>query len=385
MVIGIDGHDLEGNRTGVGRYLFNILEAWEKNNALRNDRAVLFFKSEIPKDLPGQWETRLLTPVFGKRSNALFMHKALPHAARHEKIDVLWCPGYVAPLSWEKPLVLTLHDIVYEARPKLFNWKSPADRFLLKYVSKKVARRASCVLVPSKFTAAEVTRLYGIKPGRIIVTPEAADPSFRAWPNRQDALEVAHRYGITGRFLFFVGSIFTRRRIPECIRAFAALTETFPDRQFLIAGKNLTRPHVNIAKLADTINTKMKRKAVLVVERAEAQDLPALYNAAEALVWLSEYEGFGLPPLEALACGTPVITTDLTALPETVGDCTLLLHDPKDVDAITSAMRRLLQDGALRTRLHACGPLRAAQFSWDRCALQTLDAIRAAGITRFNL
>lgn len=378
MVIGIDAHELEGKRTGVGRYLFNILRVWEQNEALRQNRIVLFFKDAVPEDIPPGFDTRLLRSPFQPSSKALFMHVLLLFAARRERVDVLFCPGYVGPLFWTKPLVLTLHDIVYEAQPKLFNWRGPQDKLLLKFVSKRVAHRAKRILVPSRFTASEVGRLYHIPQERIVITPLAAEPAFRPHPDKTQARAVALRYGATGPYLFFVGSIFSRRHIPECIAAFMKIAQNFPRHQFLIAGANVTRPHIALETLMANANVQIRRRALVWAPYIASTDLPSLYTAAEGTVWISEYEGFGLPPLESMACGTPVITTNRSALAETVGDCAFLVDNPKDPNDIANAMRTLLENPSLRQRLSTCGIQHASQFSWGTCAATTLKTLYEA-------
>lgn len=398
MIIGIDGHDLEGHRTGVGQYLMAILRAWARAGVLAQERIIVFAKDRVPEDLPAGITARRLVKPLGHSSTALFIQALLPRAAKRAGIDVLWCPGYIAPLWLPRrhretatmsvpstdeglpskiPLVLTLHDIIYEARPELFNWRGPQDFFLLKFVSRAAAKRAARILAPSQFTASEVRRLYQVPEQRIAVTPEATDSAFQPISNK-DALAVAARYGIRESYFFFVGSMFTRRRIPECLQAFGAIARDFPRQQFLLAGGNYTRPHMDIHDMVAQLNAAIGRPAIIAVPYAAQEDLPSLMSGAAATIWLSEYEGFGLPPLESLACGTPVITTASASLPETVGDCALFVRDPSNVTMIAEAMRVLLSDAELRNRLSACGPRRAAQFSWDRCAAQTLAVIRQA-------
>ncbi len=149
MIIGIDAHNLEGNRTGVGRYLLNLLKIWVQiSSGSHSDTAtyrsgnsikfVLYFKDEIPGDIPksDRFELKLLKAG----STAKFVHWDLPRAAKKDKIDVLFCPGYVAPIFWRAKLALILHDIIYEAHPDWFNWQSPADKILLRWVSSRAAK-----------------------------------------------------------------------------------------------------------------------------------------------------------------------------------------------------------------------------------------------------
>lgn len=377
MVVGIDAHHLEGNPTGVGRYLFNILNAWEQSGALQEHRVILFFKDETPKSLPHGVEAKLLPQPLGISSTALFTHVLLPYAAAIEGVTVLFCPGYIAPLFTRIPVVLTLHDIVYEAHPEQFFWHSRADRILLKWVSKISARRAARVLAPSQFTASEIERCYDIPKQNIVITPEAADPIFSQPPKDTDHT-IPATYGVEPPYLFFVGSMFSRRHIGECIDAFALLAKDSPNPSFLLAGKNYTQPFVAVDERIRAVNEALGREAIIHIPYIESEHLPALYRHAQATVWLSDYEGFGLPLIESLTCGTPVITSQSSCIPETVGECAILIEDNRNIQEIAQAMRRIFQDEALRDHLSSCGPLRAREFSWDRCASQTLEAIVAA-------
>ncbi len=381
MRIGIDGHDLEGNRTGVGRYLIMILKAWEQAGTLSEHEVTLFFKSEVPDDIPKDIKAVLTQPLLGKDSTAIFTHWLLPKAAKEADIDVLFCPGYVAPMIWRKPFVVTLHDIIYEAHPDLFRYHSPVDALLLRRMSRYSAKRANTVLTPSHFSAGEIMAHYEISPEKIVVTPLAPDPIFS--PQRDTGTEenILARLKISGPFLFSVGTIQTRRHIPECITAFVQATKALPSFQYLIAGSNQTDPYVDIEAAIAAANAKLKREALVYTPYIEGHELAHLYRAAKALVWLSEYEGFGLPPLEAQASGTPVITSKSASLPEAVGECAVFVNNPEDVDEIANAMERIMDDGTLAWKLSECGPKHAANFSWETCAQKTLLALKNAAQT----
>ena len=174
MLIGIDTHNLEGKRTGVGRYLFNLLQIWSTVYRLPTTaKFILYFKDEIPSDIPQSelFECKLLNVG----STAKFIHWDLWRAAKKDKIDILFCPGYIAPIFWRGKLALTLHDIIYEARPDWFNWPSVADRILLKWVSKKSAKKASVIFTPSEFSRQEVIKYYKIPEEKIFVTSLSVD------------------------------------------------------------------------------------------------------------------------------------------------------------------------------------------------------------------
>lgn len=394
MLIGIDAHNLEGKRTGVGRYLLNLLKEWSKTEfkqfyhtsqygkIVKNEssriRFVLYFKDEIPAGLlprlrSGQalFEYKLLKV----KSNTKFTHWDLPRAAKKDKVDILFCPAYVAPLGYKGKIALALHDISYEARPEEFNWPSPADRLLLKWVSRRSAKKASVIFAPSEFSRQEVIKYYGVAPEKIVTTLLAADPAlteqFDSPVHGTEAIAaVKKKYGIKDKFAFYVGSIFTRRHLPEIISAFERLAQE-EDYQLLIGGKDCTKNQA-VDDLAKKLNAKLGREAVLRVDFIDDNELKLLYSACAFFIWLSDYEGFGLPPLEAMAQGVPVITTNGSSLKEAAGEAALLIEDNTDIDEIHRAMHKLTRDSILREDLIARGREQAAKFSWQKCAEKTL-------------
>ena len=374
MLIGIDAHNLEGNRTGVGRYLFNLLQEWSKLSSkfkVQNSKFILYFKDEIPADVPRSalFEMKL----FKVGSTAKFMHWNLWRAAKKDKVDILFCPGYVAPIFWQDKLALTLHDIIYEAHPDWFEFKNPADKILLKWVSKRSAKKASVIFVPSEFSRNEVIKYYKVKSEKITVTYEAGEINAAETIGSQDLIK--GRLNLKKQFAFFVGSIFNRRHMSEIISAFGRLAKERPDLQLLIAGKDRTKPEQHIDKLVSLLNEKLGRQAILRVDFVGDNDLKLLYQACAFFIWLSDYEGFGLPPLEAMALGAPVITSDSTSLKEVAGSAALLIKNNSDVNEIYQAMRRLVEDENLRQELIRHGKEQAAKFSWEKCAEETLNGL----------
>lgn len=374
MIIGIDAHNLEGQRTGAGRYLVNLLQEWSKFNdkgQMTNVKFRLYFKDEIPLDLPKAdfFECKLLKVG----STAKFTHWDLPQQAAKDKVDILFCPAYVAPLWYKGKIALTLHDISYEARPKEFNWPSLADRILLKWVSRQAAQKASVIFAPSEFSRQEIIKHYGLPNEKVITTLLAVDPSLLGNSANNDLAEVKNKYGIKDRFVFYAGSIFTRRHLPEIVAAFERLAKE-SEYQLLLGGKDYTAGKATDA-LVKKINAKLGREAVLRVDFIDNNELKLLYSACAFFIWLSDYEGFGLPPLEAMAQGAPVITTDGSSLKEIVGEAALLIRDNSDIEEIYRAMHRITRDNILREELIARGRKQAAKFSWSECAGKTLEAL----------
>jgi len=400
MLIGIDCHNLEGQRTGVGRYLFNLLEQWSKLSpkslpcrlaSLRSGQAgkvpakgearqrrqspkfILYFKNQIPKDIPrgGNFQSKLLK----SKSNALFMHYHLCRAATKDKLDILFCPAYIAPVFYKGKIVLTLHDIIYEARPDLYNWPSIFDRILLKKVSKISAKKADIIFTPSNFSKNEIIKYYKINPEKIFVTPLAADKKFTLHHSGEGAgfknvgglaSHIKKKYGIKEKFVLYIGAVIKRRFVHNTIKAFKFLEKTCPEiikgYQLLIVGKNHT-------------NQRISQNGIIHKDHVDEDDLVPLYNAADLFIWLSSYEGFGLPPLEALACGTLVITTKMGSLPEAVGSSALFVKNPENINEISEIIYKGLMDKNLRERLIKKGLAQAQKFSWQKTAEETLEIL----------
>jgi len=384
MKIGIDCHNLEGERTGVGRYLANLLREWKSPTgvaSLRTQTEVelfLYFKCEIPEDV------RSLTPHIKNlhgRSNAIFKHWLLPRAAKRDKVDVLFCPDYVLPFYAGKGMktAVTIHDIIYEARPGEYSWPSWKDKILLKWASKRSAKKANIIFVPSEFTKGEIIKYYKVKPEKVIVTPLAADPVFQKFnPAGSDPVGLARtkqKYGIQNKHILFVGSIFNRRFLPEKIQAFSEFGAQYKDFQFLIIGRNHTQPFQDIGALVVKVNHVLGREGVVWREQASDGDLTHLYNGAFVTLWLSSYEGFGLPVLESMACGTPVITAPRGSLPEIAGDAAMYVSQPENSAEIANALVHLARYDFYYKELVTKGLAQAAKFSWQKTAQQTIDKI----------
>jgi len=363
MIIGIDAHEIEKRPTGVGRVLLSLLKEWNTFD-LDKIEFVLYFKNQIPElDLSDSFKKRIL----GSKSNALFIHWYLPRAAKKDKVDILFCPGYVAPVFYKGKIALTLHDIIYQARPELYNWPNIVDKILLRKVSQISAKKAQVVLTCSDFSKKEILKHYQVNPEKVFSIPLAADESFQPIEGQSRLGEIKKKYQIKDKFILFIGSIFNRRHLPEVVTAFKKINRDSPNYQFLIVGKNHTSPFIDIKTMVD--------ERIIRKDYLEEGDLPLVYNAADLLVWLSDYEGFGLPVLEAMACGTPVVTSNKASLPEVAGEAAIYIKNNKDVNEIEKAIHRGLTDQNLRQSLINKGLEQSKKFSWQKCARETLDAL----------
>ncbi|MAF20807.1 MAG: hypothetical protein CMI55_03950 [Parcubacteria group bacterium] len=361
MRIGIEVHDLEGQRTGVGRVLINILRQWDNFDLPHDLRIILYFKQEIPDDL-GLKKPNFEFKLLNTKSNALFMHWSVCWQAYKDKLDLLFCPAYISPILYPRKTALFLHDIIYQVHPELYNWPSIWDKILLQKFSKISAKKAKLIFTPSEFSRQEVIKYYQVEPNRVLTTLEAADQNFKQINNQDRLEEIKKKYQIKNKFIFYIGSIFKRRHLPEAIKAFEKIVHKLPNYQFLVVGTNYT-------------NQKLTGKSLLRHDYLKKQDLVALYNAADLIIYLSDYEGFGLPVLESMACGTPVVTSQKASLPEVAGESAIYVKDNTNIQEISEAIAKGLTNQPLREDLIKRGLEQAKKFSWQRCAQQILDAL----------
>lgn len=311
----------------------------------------------LRRGLPASRAARLLT--FGARL-------ALEHA------DLLHCQ-YLAPPFAPCPVVLAVHDVLHESHPEFY---PGGMRLLMRRLYPLSARKAAVVLTCSEHSRREIVRRYGLDERRVLAVPLAASEEFRPARGEEElaaAGATAARYGLRGRYVLFVGRLEPKKNIPALVRAFRSL----PGR--VRSGLTLA-----VAGMADPLFfpqlvRELGRDApdVVLTGRVAQEDLPRLYQGAALFVFPSHAEGFGLPPLEAMACGAPVVASRATSLPEVVGDAGILF-DPADEAALARALESALTDQDVRATLAARGLERSRLFSWERTARQTLEAYRTA-------
>jgi alpha-1,3-rhamnosyl/mannosyltransferase len=263
-----------------------------------------------------------------------------------------------------------LHDIAFATRPDAFR-RRPLF-FKLRAVGYLSARRAAAILTVSDFSRREIARHYRIDSGRLHVIPEAADPVFTPVADSTElAAAIRARYRLPNRYFLAVGSLTPRRYLSELLQGMSGLRRAHPEAALMLVGRNLEFPPGKVEQMVeDSRLGEGLRRADYVPE----SDLVALYRAAAAAIYLSSYEGFGLPVLEAMASGTPVVTADCASLPEVAGDAALLV-DPRRPEAITAALATILEQPAQAAELRRRGLEQAARFSWRRSAQATLEVL----------
>jgi glycosyltransferase involved in cell wall biosynthesis len=291
-----------------------------------------------------------------------------PRALRRLGADVAHVQYFIPPVA-PCPVVTAIHDISFHRHPEWFPLK---HRFLLNLLVPVAARNAARVIVGSTHTRDELVTCYDLPPEKVVVTPYAADPIYRPMPPDEARAAVAKRFGLRDAYVLAVGVIQPRKNLPRLVRAFARIAGAVPHRLILVGKQGWAA-----GELLDAIERAHLGDRVQFTGYVADADLPVLYAAADLFVYPSLYEGFGLPPLEAMACGTPVLTANTTSLPEVVGDAAVTV-DPWDEIALAAALEELLRSPERRADLSHRGLGRAALFSWEATARQTIAVYQDA-------
>ena len=354
--IAIDGRELGGRPTGVGRFLLEILKQWATAPAAHRFTVITPFEPPPALTALGprfSWHT-VPARIAGTRWEQMDLRKAL----REIHPDVLFAPGYTAPLWSPCPIVLTVHDVSFCAHPE---WFGPREGFRRRWLTRMAARRARTVVTVSQFSSREIQRHLGIGANRIVVATHGAPTVSQPQPDR------------TSRTVLFVGSLFNRRHLPAMIEAFAIAAATVPDARLVIVGDNRTSPRLDPRQIAAGLGVADRVDWREYVDNAE---LDRLYRSARVFLFLSDYEGFAMTPLEALAHGVPAVLQDTDVSREIYGPAASLV--PPQPEAVATALARLLLDDAAHATQLAAGRALLNTFSWSRSASVILRALEEA-------
>jgi len=355
MRIGVDARELVGYATGVGRYLGGLLREWTRPDATHGHELILY--AHRPVAVGGRCEIRRLQGSGGTAWEQL----TLGRAVSRDKIDVLFSPAYSTPLTTSVPRVVALHDISFAARPDWFAWREGLRRRVL---ARRAARAARAIVTISAFSKAEIMRLFGTAESNIHVVPPGIDA-----PVLVDGGNVARCPSV-----LYVGSIFNRRHVPDLLAAFEQLAGRRADATLDLVGDNRSFPHQDIAAL---VARSSDASRVHWHRYAPDHELWQLYAEARAFAFLSEYEGLGLTPLEALAVGIPSVLLDTPVAREACGSAALYVP-MGDIAATSAALETLLYDEAMRATLLGAAPAVLSRFDWTRAAAETLSILEHA-------
>lgn len=366
--IAVDGRVLVHQPTGVFRYLEGIL-VHRPSGPARDDRLEVYVDRRPPRALPGRPDAvhvlRWPLPGGDPAWRQLRLGPAMlsPAAA-----DVLFCPFYTVPLLSRVPAVVTIHDLSFLAHPE---WFRPAARAAFALVAPS-AHRAAAILTVSRFSADEIVRLLDVPARRVHVVPSAVDHQPTGPPTPEQEMAARSVLGFAGPYLLHLGAVHERRRPDLVVGAFALLAERHPDLHLVVAGPTLPpAPDVLALARAAGVADRVHR-----LEWVPEEVRHAVLARARALLYLSVYEGFGLPALEAAAAGVPVVALRRASLPEVLGDAAAWVDEPS-AEAVARAAAPLLADEAARADLVAAGRERARRFGWERTSRDVFDLLRS--------
>lgn len=368
MLIGIDATALPEKPSGAGIYIQQLIRALAALDypAGFDPQYLVFARPSAPELIGAPPSPRLryeLIPDLPPWRRLLWEQTVLPGLARRTGIDLLHSLHYTRPWRLPCPSLVTLHDLTFFLFPHLHTLPK---RYFFRLMIHYSARTAAGLLAVSESTRQDAIRLLGLAPQRIQATPLGVDPEFRPVTDPAQRAAVRQRYQLPESFILYVGVLEPRKNLPALLQAFRQAVDRGLPHQLVIAGK-MGWMTEQFFELLDQLEL---RSRVHLTGYVAPADLPVVYNLAQVFVYPSIYEGFGLPVLEAMACGTPVITSNISSMPEIAGVAGLLLP-PGDVPALADALLGLLGDPAERRRRSALGLQRAAEFTWQRTARLT--------------
>ena len=366
MHIAIDAHSVGAKLGGNESYAINLIEALAEID--QTNLYTLYVTKRAAIDRFDQRWPNFKVKQTLPHTPLVRIPLTLSRELRRNPVDVLHVQ-YTAPPFAPCPVVTTIHDLAFEHLPETFNRRSWLQ---MRLTVRMTARRAAHIITVSEYSRADISRTYGIAPQRITVTPEAASSNFFPITNETELKRIRESYGIQENYILSLCSIQPRKNLVRLIEAYSCLRGVRPEvklPQLVLAGKRgwLDSETFRAAERNDLGND--LRFTGYVPE----QDLAGLYSGAICFVYPSFFEGFGLPLVEAMQCGVPVIAGNRTSLPEVVGEAGLLF-DPFDTQALVTALTQVIDDSEYRAVLSAKSVQRAQAFNWKTTAELTLGA-----------
>ncbi len=362
MKIAWDSTPLHPPRTGIGQYSHYLLRAMTQAHVGTH------FYLYSNRKLEVQWFDQACVSVRAggfPPSRLAWMHLVLPWLGRRADADVWHFPNSTAPLLFGPPYVLTLHDLSLFRHPR---HHPPAQHLTIRPFLRGAAQRAERVICVSEFTRGEAIDVLGLDHERIEVVAEAAGEEFRPDQDPVRLNEVRRKYSLPEEFLLFVGTLEPRKNISRLLRAYSQLKGQGHNVPLILVGPR----GWNMPPVEEQVEKLGIGEGIRWLGYVPQQELPALYALAKVFVYPSLYEGFGLPLLEAMACGTPAVVGDCPALREVAGEAAIFV-DPTDEAAISAGLSRLLSAHDALEHYRQLGLERSDQFSWQRAAQETFE------------
>ncbi len=368
MRIGLDARYASDHFPGIGRSIVGLVQAMAE---LEHGHTLVLLID--PRAGTGRYDLAALTRLprvevahLAASPFGAAQHVTVPALARRLQLDLLHSPYFVKPyLGLPCPSVVTVYDLIGWRFPRTLSWRG---RLFYRAAMALTMRTAATIITISESARADLARIYRLPAERLAVTPLAAGRRFKPQPAEAVAAVKAH-YSLPERYVLYLGSNKPHKNLERLVRAWErVLVEGAAEGATLVIAGHQDRKHPEVRRF---VAARKLGARVRFLPNVNDADLPALYSGATVFAFPSYYEGFGLPPLEAMACGTPVLCAHASSLPEVVGQAALMV-DPFNVAALAEGLARLLRDPALRRELSARGQHRAREFSWRRTAIGTL-------------
>jgi glycosyltransferase involved in cell wall biosynthesis len=360
MKIGLISDPLNNSLTGVSNYIYYLIK--QLNDLNKNKKFLYLINYEHNRFFTNLNEVTINNPF--KVLTTYAWYPFLVIKLRDHDLDVIHNPSQVPTfLKFKQKYIITIHDLTPFITPKESKFGRP---LIYKLFFPRTLKTADKIIADSNSTKQDLIRYFNIPEEKIKVILLAADEKFKPL-NKEEIDEFKQEYNLNFPFILYVGTLEARKNILTLIRAWYKLKKKGINHKLVITGKKGWK----YKELFGTIDNLNLQNDIIFTGYVPEEDLPALYNAAELFVYPSIYEGFGLPPLESMACGTPVITSNTSSLPEVVGDAGIMV-DPYDVDGLADAMYEVLSIDGLREDMIKKGLERAKMFSWKKCAMETL-------------
>jgi len=365
MKIGIDATAVPPKPMGAGLYILYLIRELAD---LESDHVFVVFAQDYLKPFFANINSPHITFRWVHSMHPavrLFWEQTVfPGLIRREKLDLLHSPHYTMPLSKPVPQIVTYHDLIFFLYPEVHTREK---RVFFPWMIRRSARKADLIITDSDSTKRDAAKLLDIPMGKMVTVPLGYQPVFEPIDDEKKLADVRDGYHLPDKFVLYVGAIEPRKRVPLLLKAFSRLVRKGYPHHLVIPGK----PGWLVGDLGPLMDELAVRERVALLGYVPYEKLPAIYNLADCFVYPSVYEGFGLPPLEAMACGVPVITCNISSMPEVVGEAAILVP-PDDEDALVDAMVNVLENTSVRETLRAKGLARAGQFSWKKTAIETL-------------